>query len=626
VHAAEPVRGYPLEGSSMNPGILVFTRDQNLLLDLGQQLDGNNPIIPCETLESLPSRLHAQPVGAVLVHLDRATLNGYSPARFMAEIDDAIDSAPLYGLLDHDCPPRLKKLAEKTIDDCLQLPLDFPRLRRLLADKQDLGAELAGFWNEMPHRELHGRSRSLVTFTSEMFEMLDEIKVAARHNVTALLIGETGSGKTFLARLIHEISDRREERLCTVACGALPPDLIESELFGYVKGAFTGADRDREGKFAAAGRGTLLLDEIDVLPPEQQAKLLRVIETGEYEPVGSNETQHSEARLVVASNYNLEELVRGGNFRTDLYYRLNILNFRLLPLRERPLDIEYLARKFALEHSRTHSIALRTIEPEFLEMLRAYHWPGNIRELENVIRRAVLYCQRGVLSVGDLPSSLRTSVASHRAPSEPFAHESPRGSFESPEHFVQHEQLRQHEPHDLRDAESALPRDRQQPYPDFTAYSSSREAIRPGAGPLVNLSRPNRPLAAEGPLADLLPPTIGNRVGSSATRPHPFRQPLPLQTANHPPLYQPADQHPFRSFESDRGGTATLAAPAAAAVGTANQVGTSARSLEARVDVLERRIIEDCLQRNNFRRKETAAELGISRVTLYNKMKKFGLM
>jgi transcriptional regulator with PAS, ATPase and Fis domain len=186
-----------------------------------------------------------------------------------------------------------------------------------------------------------------VTFTPEMFEILDELKVAARHEVTVLLIGETGSGKTYLARLIHELSERRDQRFCTVACGALPPDLIESELFGYVKGAFTGADKDREGKFAAAGKGTLLLDEIDALTPEQQAKLLRVIETGEYEQVGSNETKRSEARLVVASNYNLEDLVKQGTFRTDLYYRLNILSFRLLPLRERPWDIEYLARRFA---------------------------------------------------------------------------------------------------------------------------------------------------------------------------------------------------------------------------------------------------------------------------------------
>src|SRR5687768_11650713 len=381
----------------MSTSIAVLTKNQNLLLELGRHFEGQRPIVPCETVESLHERLAAQPVGVVLAHLDRATLNGHSPGRFIAELGEAIDESPLLALLDQDCPPRLRRLAERAADELLEMPLDYGRLHRLLAPAADLELELAGLCSEMPHKELRGQSRSLVTFTPEMFEMMDEIQVAARHNVTALLTGETGCGKTFLARLIHELSDRRDERFCTVACGALPPDLIESALFGYVKGAFTGADKDREGKFAAAGKGTLLLDEIDVLPLDQQAKLLRVIETGEYEPVGSNETQISQARLVVASNYNLEELVRNGNFRTDLYYRLNILNFHLLPLRQRPWDIEYLVRKFALEHSRTHSIPLRSIDQSFFEVLRAYNWPGNIREMENVVRRAVLYCQRGVL-------------------------------------------------------------------------------------------------------------------------------------------------------------------------------------------------------------------------------------
>ena len=541
----------------MNSGILVFTRDQNLLFELGHQLDDKHPIVPCDSLAQLPERIKSQPVGAVLVHLDKTTLNGYSPARFIAELDEAIDSAPMYGLLTADCPPRLKKLAEKAIDDCLDFPLDYGRLKRLLADRQDLDADLAGFWNEMPHKELHGRSRSLVTFTPEMFETLDEIKVAARHNVTVLLIGETGCGKTFLARLIHELSDRREDRLCTVACGALPPDLIESELFGYVKGAFTGADRDREGKFAAAGRGTLLLDEIDVLPPEQQAKLLRVIETGEYEPVGSNDTQYSQARLIVASNFNLEELVRAGSFRTDLYYRLNILNFRLLPLRQRPWDIEYLVRKFALEHSRTHAIQLRSIEPAFLDMLRAYHWPGNIREMENVVRRAVLYCHRGVLTVGDLPSSIRAAVVGMPAARE---------------------------------------------------VTSGEQATDPPADDRI--SDPT------------LPGGFGARV-----RPGPFPAGAARERV---PQSSLGVNHPVPFFASATGAPLTHAAYAAEPAIAGSPAIAASRlvqaTLEARVDVLERRIIEDCLQRNNFRRKETAAELGISRVTLYNKMKKFGLM
>lgn len=543
--------------------VLVFTRSETLLSELNTQLEGKATLVACDTLEALHQQLKIQGAAAVVVHLDRATTASYSPGRLIAELDEAIENAPLYGLVDVDCAPRLRKLAHKACDDCLEFPLDFTRLRRLLIEKQDVEGELAGFWKDLPHKELKGQSRALVTFTPEMFETMEEIHVAARHNVTVLLIGETGSGKTFLARLIHELSDRRDERLCTVACGALPPDLIESELFGYVKGAFTGADRDREGKFAAAGKGTLLLDEIDVLPPEQQAKLLRVIETGEYEPVGSNETRHSQARLIVASNYNLEELVRAGNFRTDLYYRLNILNFHLLPLRQRPWDIEFLARKFAIEHSRAHDITLRAIEPAFLDTLRHYHWPGNIREMENVIRRAVLYCHRGVLTVGDLPSSIRSaayanSVSGEYAPVEAGSAERGFGGGEQ------------------RHVSTALP-------PGMGAH------LRPSASSTA---------------------TMGGMVQGNA--PLPLRSSMPLSAAqSSAPAY--AGQQPLT---------------------TPNYVGESATaanrlssvSLEARVDVLERRIIEDCLQRNNFRRKETAAELGISRVTLYNKMKKFGLL
>ena len=226
-----------------------------------------------------------------------------------------------------------------------------------------------------------------------------------------LLIGETGSGKTHLARLLHELSSRRNERCLTVACGALPPNLIESELFGYVRGAFTGADQNRQGKFAAAENGTLILDEIDVLTPDQQAKLLRVIETGEYEPVGSNDTQVSRAALIVSSNVNLEELVAAGKFRKDFFYRLNTLSFVHAAVARTAAGHPVPLWKFALDHSRAYRTKLWHIEPEFLEAMQQYSWPGNIREMENVMRRACLYCRDGVLTPCELPSRVRENAA-----------------------------------------------------------------------------------------------------------------------------------------------------------------------------------------------------------------------
>ncbi len=458
----------------MNPYLVVWSRNESLIAQLRARFASQFEFMVLEGGENLETKLADTPIRAVLIHLDRSIGNGHTSNKYLAHIRRSVATAPMYGLVEPDCHSETVEHLSRWVRELLYLPEEFGRLDRLLLE-DDLGldSELLSHFVGLPYRVLRGTTRSLVTFASSMFEMFEELKVAAAHDVTILLIGETGSGKTYLARLIHELSPRRNHRCLTVACGALPPDLIESELFGYVKGAFTGADTDKPGKFAAADRGTLLLDEIDVLAPKQQAKLLRVIETGEYEPVGSNDTRISHARLIAASNIDLEKLVEADKFRRDLYYRLNTLSFHLPPLRERPWDIEYLARKFAIEHSRAHQIELKHIEPEFLAALRQYPWPGNIRELENVIRRAVLYCRDGVLTVADLPSAMR-------------------------------------------------------------------------------------------------PPTAGR--------------------SNH----SPDRQHPL--------------------------------TLEERLRQVERRIIEETLQRNNYRRTETARELGISRVTLYNKMKKLGIL
>jgi DNA-binding NtrC family response regulator len=235
-----------------------------------------------------------------------------------------------------------------------------------------------------------------------------QVRRAAPLDLTVLLTGETGSGKTRLARLIHDLSPRRSEPFVVFDCSALAPNLAESELFGHARGAFTGAARDRAGKLAAAGAGTLLLDEINSLPVTLQGKLLRAVEERVFEPVGTERLLPVRARVIAAANLPLEAEVEAGRFRADLYHRLNVIAFRVPALRERRGCIVPLAEAFFREIAARNGRAdLVGFSPGAAELLVAYSWPGNIRELRNAVERAVALCAASLIDVGDLPDSIR---------------------------------------------------------------------------------------------------------------------------------------------------------------------------------------------------------------------------
>ena len=304
---------------------------------------------------------------------------------------------------DYDHLVRILRLVAAMIGQAIRVErlVDAER-QRLLEENTHLREEL---------RERYDFSR-IVGTSGPMRQVYEQIARVARANTTVLIRGESGTGKELIAHAIHYSSPRAKKPFIKVSCAALPDSLIESELFGYEKGAFTGAQARKKGRFELAEGGTLFLDEIGDINLSTQVKLLRVLQEREFERLGGTESIKSNVRLIAATNSDLEKAIAAGTFREDLHYRLNVFTIYVPPLRERKPDILLLVDHFLEKYSMEHGHQVKRISTPAIDMLMSYHWPGNVRELENAIERAVLVCDDSVVHPHHLPPTLQTAEAS----------------------------------------------------------------------------------------------------------------------------------------------------------------------------------------------------------------------
>jgi DNA-binding NtrC family response regulator len=285
------------------------------------------------------------------------------------------------------------------LDEILTKVETIAQLRSLEKENEYLRGRLAQRFNI---KNIVGKSEKI----NDLFKLIHDV---APTNTTVLITGENGTGKELIANAIHFNSPNVKKPFIKLNCGVLSENLLESELFGHVKGAFTGAIKDKIGRFELANGGTLFLDEIGDISPNMQVKLLRVLQEGEFERVGGTETLKVDVRIIAATNSDIEEKIREGDFRQDLYYRLNVIPIHVPPLRERKDDIPLLVKHFLEKYEKVHSKKITKIEEDALENLEAYDWPGNIRELENYLERAIVLNKSGEITKDDFPEMITHS-------------------------------------------------------------------------------------------------------------------------------------------------------------------------------------------------------------------------